>query len=98
VVIASAAFTEQYILSHAVSEKLEAAGFRTERREGMAYGIQHLALQRGEVDCLVAYTGDVWTLLMKRQEYADRATTLKEVTRFLEEDFGAVCLGPLGFE
>ena len=70
-VIASAAFTEQYTLSHAMSEKLEGAGFRAERRQGMAYGVQHLALQQGEVDCMVTYTGDVWTLLMKRQDYAD---------------------------
>lgn len=98
VVVASAAFNEQYTLSHAMSEKLEAAGFRPERRQGMGYGVQHLALQRGEVDCMVAYTGDVWTLLMKRQDYADRETTLKEVTRFIDEEFGAVCLGPLGFE
>ncbi len=98
VVIASASFTEQYTLSHAMSRKLEAAGFRPERRQGMAYGVQHLALQRGEVDCLVTYTGDVWTLLMKRHDYADPETTLAEVKRFLEEDFGVVCLGRLGFE
>jgi len=98
VVIASASFTEQYTLSHAMSQKLEPAGFRPERRQGMGFGVQHLAIQRNEVDCMVTYTGDVWTLLMKRQDYADRETTLKEVTRFLEEDFGVVCLGPLGFE
>lgn len=54
-VVASAAFNEQYTLSHAMSEKLEAAGFRPERRQGMGYGVQHLALQRGEVDCMVAW-------------------------------------------
>lgn len=96
--VASAAFNEQYILSHAMSEHLEQAGFRSERRQGMGYGVQHLALQRGEVDCMVAYTGDVWTLLMKRQDTVDRETTLNEVSRFIEGEFGAVCLGPLGFE
>ncbi len=98
VVVASAAFTEQYTLSHAISTKLEGAGFRAERREGMNYGLQHLALQQGEVDCLVAYTGDVWSLLMKKTEVADRDTTLAETTKFLEGEFGVVCLGPLGFQ
>jgi osmoprotectant transport system permease protein len=97
-VVASAAFNEQYTLSHVMSEKLTAAGFRPERRQGMGYGVQHLALGRGEVDCMVTYTGDVWTLLMKRQDTLDRETTLKEVTRFIQDDFGAHCLGPLGFE
>jgi osmoprotectant transport system permease protein len=98
VVVASAAFTEQYTLSHAIAAKLEGAGFRPERREGMNYGVQQLALQQGEVDCLVAYTGDVWSLLMKRKYVADRATTLAESTRYLEEEFGVVCLGQLGFQ
>jgi osmoprotectant transport system permease protein len=97
-VIASASFTEQYILSHALAQDLEAAGFRPERREGMGYGIQLMALQRNDVDCLVTYTGDVWTLLMKRQEFTDPESTLKEVTRFLQKDFGVVCLGKLGVE
>lgn len=98
VVVASAAFTEQYTLSHAISTRLEGAGFRPERREGMNYGVQHLALQQGEVDCLVAYTGDVWSLLMKKTEVADRDTTLAETTKFLEGEFGVVCLGQIGFE
>lgn len=98
VVIANAAFSEQYTLSHAIAAKLEGAGFRPERREGMNYGLQHLALQQGEVDCLVAYTGDVWSLLMRKTEVADRDTVLAETARFLNEEFGAVCLGTLGFQ
>lgn len=97
-VIASASFTEQYVLSHALGRLLEGEGFRPERREGMGYGVQYLALQRGEVDCMVAYTGDVWALLMKRRDVRGREETLREVTRFLQEDFGVVCLGKLGFE
>jgi osmoprotectant transport system permease protein len=97
-VVASSSFTEQYVLSHVLAQRLEQAGFRPDRREGMGYGIQLMALQRSDVDCLVTYTGDVWTLLMKRKEFKDPAMTLKEVTRFLHEDFGVRCLGPLGFE
>src|SRR5262249_6825645 len=94
--IASAGFTEQYVLSRTLAQGLEEAGFRTDRREGMGYGIQLMALQRGEVDCLVTYTGDVWSMVMKRRDFLGPEETLKEVTRFLHEDFGVVCLGRLG--
>lgn len=99
VVIANAAWTEQYILSHALAQTVEDAGYRPDRRDGMAYGLQILALKHNDVDCLVTYTGDVWSLLMKRQDFQDSKTTQKEVTRFLNEDFGGVvCLGNLGFD
>ncbi len=80
VVIASAAFSEQYILAHTLAHNLEAAGFRSDRREGMAFGLQLLALRSNDVDCLVNYTGDVWTLVMKRQDVKDPETTRREVT------------------
>ena len=99
VVIANAAWTEQYILSHTLAQAVEDAGYRPDRREGMAYGLQLLALKHNDVDCLVTYTGDIWSMLMKRQDFQDSETTQKEVTRFLHDDFGGVvCLGNLGFD
>ncbi len=99
VVIANAGWSEQYILSHALSHHLEDAGFRPDRRDGMAYGLQLLALKHNDVDCMVTYTGDVWTMLMKRRDFMDPLTTHNEVTRFLQHDFGGVvCLGKLGFD
>ncbi|MBA4065779.1 MAG: ABC transporter permease [Isosphaera sp.] len=97
-VVACASFTEQYTLSHALARRLEAAGFHTERREGMGYGMLHVALRRGDVDCMVAYTGDVWTMLMKRQDFSERESMRAEVVRFLEEEYGVVCVGRLGYE
>lgn len=97
-VVACASFTEQYTLSHALAQKLEAAGFGAERREGMGYGMLHVALRRGDVDCMVAYTGDVWSLIMKRQDFPEPETMRREVVRFLEDDFGVVCVGRLGYE
>src|ERR1051325_2119501 len=51
VVIASTTFTEQYILSHALAQNLEKVGFHPDRREGMAYGLQFMALRVNKVDC-----------------------------------------------
>jgi osmoprotectant transport system permease protein len=98
VVISSTPFTEQYILSHVLANRLEAAGFQADQRDGMSSGIQMEALRRNQVDCCVVYTGDVWSLHMKEPGIADRDTTLARVTKYLNEDFGVVCLGPLGFD
>jgi osmoprotectant transport system permease protein len=97
-VIVSTTFTEQYILSHALARRLEEAGFQTDQRDGMSYGIQMEAIRRNQADCGVVYTGDVWSLLMKEPNIVDRQTTLDRVTVYLEHDFGVVCLGPLGFD
>jgi osmoprotectant transport system permease protein len=97
-VISSAPYSEQYVLSHVLARRLKAAGFHPDQRDGMSDGIRFEALRRNQVDCLVTYTGDVWTLLMHRKDIVDRETTLKEVAHFLEKEFGVVFLGPLGFE
>jgi osmoprotectant transport system permease protein len=47
---------------------------------------------------MVAYTGDVWSLLMKRKDHAEKDTMRREVIRFLEDDYGVVHVGALGFE
>lgn len=98
VVIATQTFSEQYVLSHALSHHLETAGFQPDRRDGMSLGIVMEALRRGQVDCVVTYTGDVWAVLMKRSDVVPPAQALEEVRRFLVEDYGVAYLGPLGFE
>lgn len=98
-VVASAKFTEQHILSEVLKENLEAAGFSVDQRPGMAEGIQFLALRRGNIDCCVNYTGNIWAVLMKRTDSATREEVYEETSRFLQEEYGGVvCLGKLGFE
>lgn len=97
-IVASAEFTEQYILSEVLKEKLHAAGFTVSQRKGMAEGVQFLALRGEQIDCCVNYTGNIWVVLMKRKESADREVIFDEACRFLKEQYGVVCLGKLGFE
>lgn len=97
-VVSASLFTEQYILSQAISTKLQEAGFRADRRDGVTFGIQMQALRQGKIDCVVTYTGDVWAVLMKRTDNADRVTVLGEVQRYLDEDFGVKYVGMLGFD
>ncbi|MBI1914632.1 MAG: ABC transporter permease/substrate-binding protein [Planctomycetes bacterium] len=97
-VIATGPFTEQHVLDAVLARRLEDAGFRVDRRPGTSEGIQFLALFHDQVDCIVNYTGNVWTLLMKREDFKDSRQTLAEVREYLRKEHGVVCLGPLGFE
>src|SRR5205085_8172153 len=82
-IVASAPFTEQYILSEVMREKLEAAGFRVDQRQGMGETIQFYALKRNKIDCCVNYTGNIWVTLMHKKTAADPQTTYDETVRFL---------------
>jgi osmoprotectant transport system permease protein len=98
-VVATSAFSEQYILSEVIKGRLEQAGFRADQRFGVGGAIRFLALRHNQIDCSVTYTGDVWTTVMRRKDLpVDRQRALEETRRFLREQYGAVCLGTLGFE
>jgi osmoprotectant transport system permease protein len=97
-VVGSGPFTEQHILSEVMARRLESGGFRVDQRRSMSEGIQFLALSHNQIDCMVNYSGNVWALLMKRSDPADRRTVLDEVNRYLRAEHGIVCLGSLGFE
>ncbi len=97
-VIANAPFTEQHILTEVLKANLEAAGFPVNQRQGMAEGVQFLALRSGKVDCCVNYSGNIWAVLMRRRDSATRQEVYDQTRRFLREEYGVLCLGKLGFE
>ncbi len=97
-VIASGPFTEQHILNEVLARRLRAAGFRPDQRIGMSEGIQIEALRHNQIDCMVNYSGNIWTLVMKRKDFLDRRATIDAIGRYLTEEDGIVCLGSLGFE
>lgn len=96
--VAGAPFTEQHILTELMKEKLQAAGLTVSQRKGMAEGVQFLALRGNQIDCCVNYTGNIWAVLMKETESADRGVLYEKVCDFLRRRYGVVCLGKLGFE
>lgn len=97
-VVASGPFTEQNILSEVLARQLEQAGFRPDQRQGMSEGIQFEGLWHDQIDCLVNYSGNIWTLVMKRRDFLPRDEMLPEITTYLKQKHGVVCLGSLGFE
>jgi osmoprotectant transport system permease protein len=98
VVVVSASFTEQSILSDVLKAKLETAGCSVDQRHSTGYMVTFLGFRQNQVDCCVNYSGDVWATLMKRSDIASRETTFDEASRFLREQYGVECLGKLGFD
>lgn len=98
VTIGSGPFTEQYILSEVLANELRGTGFAVDQHKAMGETIQFEALCHSQIDCCVDYAGNIWALVMKRTEFLDGPAMVQEITRYLAERHGVVCLGSLGFE
>jgi osmoprotectant transport system permease protein len=97
-VIGAKPFAEQYILAALVEQRLQAAGARTARRDGLGSSIIFNALAAGEIDAYVDYTGTIWANEMHRTDVRPRAEVMTEVTQWLAQTHGITALGGLGFE
>lgn len=96
--LGSKAFTEQYLLTQLISQRLETAGYATNQRESLGSMVIFDALRLGEIDCYVDYTGTIWFNLMNRSEVASAQQVQEEVTAWLRETHGIEAVGSLGFE
>lgn len=92
-------FTEQYVLAEilrgtadpAIDEDIVVL-------RSLGSNVAFDALEAGDLDLYVEYTGTVWTALMERSEIPDdRARMHRDVVRWLE-DRGVVVVARLGFE
>lgn len=96
--IGAKAFTEQYILAALMQDTLENAGAVVERRDNLGSTIAFDALRSGEIDVYIDYTGTIWATLMQRQDAAERHVMLAQMTSWLDQEYGILNLGGLGFE
>lgn len=99
VVVGSKSFTEQYILGAAVAAWVEReTGRPTSFLQSLGSLVAFDALDAGEVDIYVDYTGTIWANEMGRAEIrAGRAETLSGVRGFLENEHGMKLAATLGF-
>lgn len=99
VVVGSKSFTEQYILGAAVAAWVEReTGRPTSFLQSLGSLVAFDALDAGEVDIYVDYTGTIWANEMGRAEIrAGRAETLRGVRGFLENEHGMKLAATLGF-
>ena len=91
-------FSEQYILSDLMADRLEKAGARVTQKNDLGSVIAFRALAANEIDAYVDYSGTLWTTVLGRKDTPPRAVLLAELSRELKAKYGVVVLGPLGFE
>src|ERR671937_67296 len=60
-IVGAKTFTEQYVLSALMSQRLRAAGLSATSREGLGSNVIFDALATGDIDVYVDYSGTLWT-------------------------------------
>lgn len=98
VVVGAKGFSEQFILARLIGQRLEAAGYRVEYREGLGSAVAFGALAGGDVDVYVDYSGTIWTNQMQRSDVPPRAAIVSGVGAWAKAQHGVGMLGSLGFE
>lgn len=98
VVIGSKPFSEQYILADLIGQVCKENGFNVDTRSSMGSTILFEALKNNNITCYVDYSGTLWANAMKRKETLSSEKVLSELTDWLKNEHGILCLGALGFE
>jgi len=98
VVIGAKSFSEQYILSRLIGQRLENAGYRVEYRDGLGSAVVHRAVTTGAIDISVDYTGTLWANELKREDNPGREAMYEAIVEWKERTSDARIFGRLGFE
>jgi osmoprotectant transport system permease protein len=91
-------FTEQYVLTEVLRQRLGASGIEAEVAGSLGSTVIFDALLHGDIDAYVDYSGTVYTNLMHRDAGAPRWQILAEVEAWLAHEHHVHSLGSLGFE
>ncbi len=98
IIIAAKQFSEQYILAQLIGQRLEAAGYRVEYRDGLGSAVVHSAVASSSIDISVDYTGTIWTNYLKRTDNPGREAMYRTIRDWEMRENGVRVLGRLGFE
>ncbi|HEX5046593.1 MAG TPA: ABC transporter permease/substrate-binding protein [Gammaproteobacteria bacterium] len=97
-VIGAKSFSEQYILSALIADRIAAEGGAAARRTGLGSAIAFEALAAGDIDVYVDYSGTLWANVMGRSDVPPREQLLRELGEWLRRERGIEMVGTLGFE
>ena len=97
-VVGAKTFTEQYILSSLIAQRLQAAGLPASSREGLGSNVIFEALSKGDIDVYVDYSGTLWVNQLKRTEILPRTELLEQLKSTLASQYKISLAGELGFE
>ena len=100
IIVGAKTFTEQYILSEALSEWIEQeTGRHTTLMQSLGSIVAFDALSEGDLDIYVDYSGTLWANEMERTHGgASRSEVLSEVRQFLKTEHNISLAAVLGFE
>lgn len=97
-IIGAKTFTEQYVLTSLIEERLQAAGLSASPREGLGSNVIFEALASNNIDVYVDYTGTLWLNQFKQAAIKPRAELVADLTKILADKYKITLLGDLGFE
>jgi osmoprotectant transport system permease protein len=98
VVVGAKNFSEQYILARLIGDRLRAAGYEVEYRDGLGSAVAFGAAAGGTIDVYVDYAGTIWTGQMKRTDVPARAVQVRAIADWATRTHDVTLLGTLGFE
>jgi osmoprotectant transport system permease protein len=96
-IVGAKTFTEQYILSALMAQRLKAAGLSASAREGLGSNVVFDALASSDIDLYVDYSGTLWANQFHRSDIRPRKEVLDELKTILAKQ-NITLLGELGFE
>ena len=96
-IIGAKTFSEQYVLSALIAQRLRAAGLSATSREGLGSNVIFEALASNDIDVYVDYSGTLWANQFHRSDIRPREELLGELKTMLAKQ-SITLLGELGFE
>ena len=96
-IIGAKTFTEQYVLSALMAQRLKAAGLSATTREGLGSNVIFEALASNDIDVYIDYSGTLWANQFHRTDMKPRQELLAELKTILAKQ-NITLLGELGFE
>src|SRR6202795_1944904 len=100
IVIGSKFFTEQVVLAELLAQHIEArTGVHVERKTNLGGTLLvHKAMQAGQVDLYVEYTGTALNAVLNESPTGDSSAVYQRVKQLYGERFNFEVTEPLGFE
>jgi osmoprotectant transport system permease protein len=96
-IVGAKTFTEQYVLSALMAERLRANGLSASSREGLGSNVIFDALAANDIDVYVDYSGTLWVNQFHRPDTLPREQLLAELKSILAKQ-NITLFGELGFE
>jgi osmoprotectant transport system permease protein len=95
-IVGAKTFTEQYVLSALIAQRLQAAGLTASSREGLGSNVIFDALASNDIDVYVDYSGTLWVNQFHHSDVPPRQQLLDELKSTLAQQH-ITLLGELGF-